>query len=171
MPDDLNDLNDLINDIARDMTSGPPDVELARRVSARIGDARGRQDLRRWSRGWVLAPAAAACALALAVFVARETREPRRPVPAAATTTNAAPAAAAPALSTPVAPVTPGGTVPRAARLAAAPPAPPGLEPLTLASIDVERVEITPLARSERISIGPLAIERIEIAAIEESAK
>src|SRR5271169_6127202 len=110
MPDHLNDLNDLINDVARDMTSGPPDVELARRVSARIGDARGRRDRRGWARGWVLAPAAAACALALAVFVARETREPRRPVPVAATTTNAAPAAAAPAVSTPVAPVSPGVT-------------------------------------------------------------
>jgi hypothetical protein len=162
MPDNL---DDLIDDIARDMTSGPPDVELARRVSARIGDARGRRDRRGWSPGWVWAPAAAACALALAVFVARDTREPR-PVPVAATTTNASPAAAAPSGSTPVAPMSPEVAVSRAARVAAAPPAPPGLEPLTLASIDVERVEITPLARSERIDISPLAIDRIEIAAM-----
>ena len=162
----------LIDDVARDMTGVPPDAGLARRVAVRIAQVdniAARRTRHGWSRGWLLAPAAAACVLALAVFAARETREPVsvRLAPDATTRPTATPTVTTPQATT--SPTTAGRSAPVAAPgrpAAAAPPTTAGFETLTLAPIDVEQIEIAPLARNERIDISPIAIERIEISAM-----
>src|SRR5437667_12901570 len=63
--------DELIDDVAKSMTSAPADVSLAHRVSTRIAEAGGRRAAR-WRQPWVVVPIASACVLALAVFVARE---------------------------------------------------------------------------------------------------
>src|SRR5437879_6391219 len=67
-------LDPLIDDVAREMTAAPPDAQFARRVSMRIAEAG--ESRRGWRRPWVLVPVACACALMLAVFVARENPAP-----------------------------------------------------------------------------------------------
>jgi hypothetical protein len=161
----------VIDDVAREMTSAPAEDGFARRVSARI-EAEGAS--RAWPRMWLLAPAAAACVLALVVFVARE-----HPEPAPAQTVQTNPEAgreiapnprtgAAPAVTaiTGAAP----GTEPRAARAAAgtrpaaAPPASPALE--APAPIVLEPINVSPLVVAMPIEISTIAIDRIEIPAM-----
>ena len=82
MPDNLNNLDHLIDDVARAITERRVDDGFARRVSVRIqhADARARVPRSR-SRAWLLAPAAACVAL-LAVMIVRQVPSPNvRPTP------------------------------------------------------------------------------------------
>src|SRR5690242_149455 len=60
-------LDQAIDEVAKAMTSAPPDPQLARRVTARLGERE-----RRSFRPWILVPLASAAVVVLAVFVARE---------------------------------------------------------------------------------------------------
>ena len=109
--------------------------------------------------------AAAACVLVLAVFVARETRESppvrgaiARPAPSAPDTVAQEPAPRE--VSEPRAPGAAGraGVGQATRRL-------PSVTPMALPPISaIERIEVPPLARSDRIDITGIAIERLEIA-------
>jgi hypothetical protein len=167
------DIDALIDDIAREITSAPANEGLARRVSARI-DADGER--RTWPWIWLLAPGAAACVLALAVFVARE-----NPEPAPAQTVQTNPEAGREIAAAPQAKAAPAGTAvtslkgaapgtPRTAFAAlgkppaAARPASPDLGPL--APIVLEPVNVSPLVVVMPIEISTIAIDRIEITAM-----
>jgi hypothetical protein len=167
-------IDPLIDDVAREMTSAFADTGLARRVSARIDAER---ETRTWPRAWLLAPAAAACVLALAMFVARQHPEP---APAQTVRTNpeavregaagpqtlAAPAVTAVTSLKGAAPGTAPRIVPAAlgTRPAAARPASPDLGPL--APIVLEPVNVSPLVVVMPIEISTIAIDRIEIPAM-----
>jgi hypothetical protein len=166
------ELDALIDDVARAMTGGLPASDLKARVTARIaGDdassVRGRR------LAWVLAPAAAAAVLVLAVFVLRETR-PRSPQ-ARQPSVRSEPASQEPnavsgaATTVDIRRDAGAGIIHRtdastATRRATPPPPDSDLAPLTLAPLEVDRLEVSPIARSEAIVISPMAIERIEIA-------
>jgi hypothetical protein len=164
------EFDNIIDDVAREMTSTPVDPNLARRVASRIDQAApSRRAI--WARPVLLAPLAVACALVVAVVISRNThldveRVPPPVVSRPAPTFNAA--------------KRPGveSTAPVARASAAARqtvrPAPMTLPPLTLGSIDVEAMEVEtmdvktldvpPIVSAERIEIDPIAIARIEIA-------
>ena len=148
-------MDNAIDEVAREMTSAAPDAGLARRVMTAIASGEGertRATLWRplWKK-WILAPAAAMCALAIAVFVARDNPAPIAPATPVVrlkpdATTKATPNAATPAAV-------------QAARTLPAPAV--TIEPLRLDAIDIQ-----PLARSEQIEINAIAIEHIEISAM-----
>ena len=159
----------IIGDVAREMTAAAPGDGLARRVSVRIAEAEADRARRTWFRPWVLAPAAAACLLVLAVFVARDTRKPELRPPAP-TIANTAPLVVAAPVKHQAPPETP-KPIAASRRPAAVPaatlPADVAVAPLAFAPIDgIERIDLQPLARSEQIDINPIAINRIEIAAM-----
>jgi hypothetical protein len=171
--DDLDAIERLIGDVARTMTASPPRAGLVRRVERRIAGESTRRRRRRF-RSWVLAPAAAACVLLLAVFVARETRESppvrgaiARPAPSVPDTV--AQERAPQEVSEPRAPGARGRAgVEQATRrspsVAASIPA-AAIPPLALPPISaIERIEVPPIARGDQIDINGIAIERIEIA-------
>jgi hypothetical protein len=166
--DELDAIDRLIGDVARSMTTAPSSADLARRVSTRIAGEDARRGHRSWARSWVLAPAAAACVLLLAVFVARETRESPPPVRGAI----ARPAPSAPAPRDVGEPRAPGARgragVEQAARRspsAAASIPDAAIPPLALPPIAaIERIEVSPIARGDQIDITGIAIERLEIA-------
>jgi hypothetical protein len=150
---------------------------LAQRVLARIDTGTAERGTRTWSLAWLLAPAAAACVLAAAVFVFRQNRQPA-PVPivqtrpsvtseaaAAAQTGTVRPVAAtAPRVPAPAeglrtaATVSSGSRGPVVARSAS-----PSLEPLTLAPIVLDTVDVAPLVTAMPIEISTIAFERIEL--------
>jgi hypothetical protein len=163
-------MDPMINDVARAMTSAPADEGLARRLAARIAAEDGR---RTWSRAWLLVPAAT-CVLALAVFVARENRQPARaPIvqanpdavrgPTAGPQTNAAspPVASAAPVTTPRTARPTATAATRSDRTAAARLAIPNLEPP--APIVLEPVRVAALVVVMPIEISTIAIDRIEI--------
>ena len=94
---------------------------------------------RRMLRPWVLVPVASACVVLLAVFVARE-RPGRQDA----------------------GPERPGPRNPRVTASPALLPAPS----MTLERIDVDRLDVQPLVEMDAIQISPIAIDRIEIAAM-----
>ena len=157
------------------MTSAPADERLAARVAARIAGAR---EPRRWT--WVLVPIAAAAVVVIAVFVARENRsaeasrskhtqaprsgdtqasrsgETRADITIATSGGPERPApqpVESPALTRTRARVVP--IVP----IAQAPA--PALDPIEIDSIAVEPIVVTNV-----IQITPIAIDRIDIAAM-----
>jgi hypothetical protein len=169
--DDLDAIERLIGDVARTMTASPPRAGLVRRVETRIAGEGTRRGFRSWGRSWVLAPAAAACVLLLAVFVARETRESppvrgamARPAPSAPDTV--AQERAPREVSEPGARGRAGveQATRRSPSVAASIPE-AAIPPLALPPISaIERMEVPPIARGEQIDITGIAIERIEIA-------
>jgi hypothetical protein len=164
--DELDAIERLIGDVARTMTASPPRAGLVRRVETRIAGEGTRSGFRSWGRSWVLAPAAAACVLLLAVFVARETRKSPAPVrgaiarPAPSAPDTVAQERAPREVSEPRAP-----RAPSVAASSAALPADTAIPPLALPPISaIERIEVMPIARGDQIDITGIAIERIEIA-------
>lgn len=177
MPNEqLDAIERLIGDVARTITASPPKAGLVRRVEARIAGEGTRSAFRSWGRSWVLAPAAAACVLLLAVFVARETRESAppvrgaiaRPTPSAPDTVTGEPAPRE--VSEPRAPgAHDRAGVEQATRrspsVVASIPPDATIPPLALPPISViERMDVPPIARGDQIDITGIAIERIEIA-------
>ena len=170
--------DELIDDVAKSMTAAPPEASLAQRVSTRIAEARANnvnvERATRW-RPWVLVPVASACALVLAIFVARENSVRLKP-----DTTPVAPPPVSPAPQ----PVERGrgpdrlrqGYGESAEALRAKPeraalrrervtllarPATPAIEPL-----EIDRLDVQPLVEMDVIQISPIAIDRIEISAM-----
>ena len=123
----------LIDEVAAEMTSAPADAEFARRVSMRIAERAGTRTS--WVRPWMLVPAAAAVLL-MAVFVARD-RKPGTDVRLKPDTIRPKPEATA-------------AQKPRAS-----------LPPL--APIRFDRLDVQPLVELDAIHISPIAIDRIEI--------
>ena len=145
------DLDPLIDDVARAMTSAPAGPDLARRVSMRIADTDGRGARSSMRRPWMLVPVASLCALVLAVYVtrqrARDTREPYVERGFQPRGRGPERAALQPPVQTP------------AHRLPA--PAAAAIEPIAF-----DRVDIQPLVEMDTIQISPIAIDRIDIAAM-----
>jgi hypothetical protein len=151
----LDDLNHVIDDVAREMTAASVDANLARRVAARLADAdvpRGRV----WTRAVFLAPIAAACVIVVAIFVARDgTRVAPAPTPIAAvawqrtSVDGEAPVTQPPPARAPV-------RRQRTAPLAA-------VQEMNLTRIVVDNVDVAPIVQTEQIEIDPIAIARIEI--------
>ena len=152
------ELDPLIDDVARAMTSAPADPDLARRVSARIAEAGDRRAVRwRMMRPWVLVPVASACVLLLAVFVAREGSVRLKPDATPVTTSSTRPGAAPP--RPPVASGFRRTDTGEPRRL-------PDVPPATVALLEVKRLDVQPLVEMDAIQISPIAIDRIEIAAM-----
>ena len=166
--DDPDNLDRLIDDVARGMTATRADEAFARRVSVRLQDQNARAP-RTWSRAWLLARAAAA--VLLAAFLLRDATV--RPVPAnvrlkpdaTENTTNSA--------NAPAGTVTKPETVEPVARRVtntvrrSAPPAPAAdstVEPLLTPPIEFAALDVSPLVTVMPIEIQAIAIERIEIA-------
>jgi hypothetical protein len=161
----VDDFDNIIDDVAREMTSTPVDPNLARRVAARI-DHVSPSSRAIWARPVLLAPLAAACALIVAVVISRNTPVDVERI--------APPVASAPSRPTPTA----GGPTPpkkeQGVARATARPAPVSLPPLTLPPIDVEvmkvetmdvtTLDVPPIVSAGQIEIDPIAIARIEIA-------
>ena len=153
MPDNLNNLDHLIDDAAREITERRVDDGFARRVSLRIQDAdTGAVRVpRSWSRAWLLAPAAACVAL-LAVMIVRQGQSPNVRL----TTPAKAPVVKKPDATTDT----------TATRDTTATVSDPDLKPLAMAPIELTSLEVSPLVVAMPIEISTIAIERIEIAAM-----
>jgi hypothetical protein len=164
----LNDLNTIIDDVARVMTAAPADADLAQRIVLCVAD--GRRPRRAVvSRSWLLAPIGAALVMAAGLFFARgqQTVVVKRSVSRVA----AAPSRGV-VVSTPTALTPPSHPSPRRgthsvrveqsenARAVSA----SILPPIDVAPVDLERLDLAPLVRAEHIEIDPIAIARIEIA-------
>jgi hypothetical protein len=179
--DHRDDVDALIDDVAREMTGVAPRSDFAARVAARVAGAdtsavrRGRPSTSPFLS--LLAPAAAAAVLLLAVFIVRETRHPAGrvtrvgpaapvaplPQPAMLPSTPVATAATPPAATSSTGPVAPS----RITRAPAAGPLPdPDLPPLIVLPMAVDRLDMSPLARGDAIEISAIAIERIDITAM-----
>ena len=172
--DDL-DLDALVDDIARQMTGGQPRSGLQARVAARLALDEGASVRGPRPHAWLLTWAAAAAALALAVYVVREARQSSPPARSSSVRSEPAPREPhmnSAATTTAVVQRDDGARVVRlaggnaATRRAVPPPPDPELEPLTLAPLEVDRLDVSPIARADAIEIRPVAIERIEIAAM-----
>ena len=156
----VDDLDPIIDDVAREMTSALPDSGLARRVERCIANA-GERRRRIWTRPALLAPLAATCVLVVAVFVARD-RTPverlRAPAPSVASAPtivkrNEGPPAARVSTVVPV-------HIGSAPRVAASP-----LPAIEIAPLEIERLDVTPMVQVQRreIEIDPIVIARIAI--------
>ena len=176
------DVDTLIDGVAREMTGVAPRSDFAARVAARVAGADtfavlgGRPSTLPFL--WRLAPAAAAAVLLLAVFVVLETRGPARRGadvgPAAVAPLRLEPARPAMLLpSTPDATTVNGRTATdkiAPSRITRAPAAAllpdPDLPPLIVPPMAVDRIDVSPLARGDIIEISAIAIERIDITAM-----
>jgi hypothetical protein len=180
--DDPDNLDSLIDDTARAMTSARIDDDLfVRRVSARIQDAQTAPAPRTWSRAWLLAPVAAAVVL-LAVMIGQRKSTHVRLTPSAKATRVEKPAATPvtkPDATTATVRLKPDATPltkPDAATVVASTtvglkldPAgqpDPDFQPLTTAPIEVKSLALSPLVVAMPIEISTIAIDRIEIAAM-----
>jgi|SRR5580765_4416445 len=175
------DVDTLIDGVAREMTGVAPRSDFAARVAARVAGADtfavlgGRPSTLPFL--WRLAPAAAAAVLLLAVFVVRETRGPARRGADVGPTAPVAPLRLEPARPAMLLPSTPDATTvngrtatdkiaPSRMAPAAAPLPDPDLPPLIVPPMAVDRIDVSPLARGDTIEISAIAIERIDISAM-----
>lgn len=174
-----NNIDEVIDDVAREMTSASMGLVdkgegLAERVLARIDTGTAERATRTWPLAWLLAPVAAACVLVAGLLVNRQPA----PVPIVQTRPSATSEAAAGAQTGIVPPVaataTRASAPAQALRTAAtvssgsrgpvvARSASTSLEPLTLAPIVLDRVDVTPLVVAMPIEISTIAFERIEL--------
>jgi hypothetical protein len=156
-----NNLDDVIGDVAKEMTAVPADARFAERVSTRIAEAGDRRA--RWSRPWILVPVASACALVLAVVVGRHGSVRLKPD----ATTKTAPGIAKVEQRGPHVERAfqargdgdPERVAPQIAML-------PDLPPPVIAPIEVDRLSVQPIVEMSAIDISPIAIDRIEISAM-----
>ena len=137
----LNDLDPIIDDVAKAMTSVPANTNVAARVGTRIRDV-GAPRRAVWARPIWIVPAAAACVLTVALFLPRKTATPvtTRPTPVVDVAKASEPG--------PAASRTPQTTLPAI-----------GVE-----AMDVEPIAVPAIVEAEHIDIDPIAIARIEIA-------
>src|SRR5438093_12696906 len=78
------EINRAIDDIARELTAGEPDGAFKARVIARIES--GESVRRTWRAAWIIAPLAAAAAIAIVVVMVSRPARDSRLMPAAAQT-------------------------------------------------------------------------------------
>ena len=156
------DLDHIIDDVAREMTSVPAGHGFTHRVQLCIETAqRARRSL--WIRSALLAPLAAACILAVAVFVARDNAPvERRPAPAPSAIVSSAPTVVTRGDEGAVAHV-PSAVPVRTASTARVPPSP--LPAIEIPPLEIERLDVTPMVQALQleIEIDPIAIAQIEI--------
>jgi len=164
----LHDIDPIIDDVARQMTTAPADAALAARIATQIA-ASSATRRRAWARPLTLVPLAAACVLIVAAFVVRQltVEPPRKPATAVA---RSASAYAVPDRSVTILSVErQRGRVSNIAaparerkNMRAAPSA--VLPAIDVAPLEVNGLDIMPLVQAEDIHIDPIAIARIEIA-------
>lgn len=154
----LDDLNELIDDVAKEMTSAPGDANLAKRVGARTEEVAIRSATF-WTRPVLLAPIALACTIAVAIFIARDRRAiaPRSVAPPIVEITREPAARVAPVEDAPQS-QTARRAVPRRRVTPLL-----VVRDIAVAPIVVDRVDVAPIVRAEQIEIDPIAITRIEI--------
>jgi len=146
----LDDLNSIIDDVAKAMTSAPVDANVATRVGARIQDVEA-QERAIWARPMWLVPAAAVCVLIVAVlFLPRKTTAPAtaRPTPAVDVARAGEPGPTTSPTTSPTPSPTPPLTLPV----------------IDMKAMDVEPIVVPAIAQADYIDIDPIAIARIEIA-------
>jgi hypothetical protein len=143
----LDDLDPIIDDVAKAMTSVPMDANVAARLGTRIREAGARRRRAVWARPIWLVPVAAACVLTVALFLPRKATTP--------VTTGLAPAVDVAKAGEPVATTSPSPTPP---------PAPPTLPAIDVEAMDVEPIIVPAIVQAEQIDIDPIPIARIEIA-------
>jgi hypothetical protein len=182
-----NNIDEVIDDVAREMTGAPmgrvdEGEGLAQRVLARIEAGIAERDTRTWRLAWLLAPAAVVSVVALGVLVSRQpARAPIVQTRPGATSETAGETAGEAAAGAQTVTVPPDGATGQRAPApaealrtaatgstssrgpAAARPASPSLEPLTLAPIVLEKVDVPPLVAARPIEISTIALERIEL--------
>src|SRR5580765_6144537 len=86
---DNNDLDRVIDDVAREMTAGEPNSAFNAHVLARI--ERGDRMRRSWRAAWILAPLAAAAAIAIVAAILWRPVRDRRPEPSGTQTVRLKP--------------------------------------------------------------------------------
>jgi len=158
------DFDRIIDDVAHEMTSAPVGPGFVERVQRRVAAAEAARRSR-WTRPALLAPVAAACILIVSVFVMRDRTPHVEPLRAPAMNVASAPAVVRPndeqaATVTRVQKAVP-------VRAAAAPRvAPSPLPAIEIPALEVERLDVAPMAQAQQleIDIDPIAIARIEIA-------
>lgn len=173
MLDDQLDL--VIDEVAREMTAGEPRGDLRARVMARV-ETDGRHGARRLQPSlWHAAFAAAALAL-IAVVTYRETQSPVRlkpPVEQLRATVRSSerpdtqPATSIPTSRDPVAPAVRPASTSRASKRVAIPPspldalapAPLAVAPITTSDLDTPSIDLTPLDTIPPMAIAPLGDE------------
>ena len=158
-PDNVDRLIDqAIDDVARGMTGARPvdGIEgFAGRVSARLHDARAP---RPWPRAWLLVPAAGAVLLTAFLVLDRRDGSVRPTSSARATevkkpdTTTETASQDQPSARSPQPLIRP--------RAVAEPPA----DFATIAPLNIERIDVSPLSTAAPIEISAIAIDRIDIA-------
>ena len=152
-------IDNLIDDVAKEMTSAPAGDNFARRVSMRIANARGRREW--WmSTSTVATAAAAACVVAIAVFIESEKRVVVVPpqVPNVGRPFQGREGGAeSPAPRVAVVARRDTAALPRIVPISDAPA--PAVPPIEIRTLDVQR-----LVDVQQIEISPIAIDRIEIA-------
>ena len=146
-------IDTLIDEVAQAMTSAPPaGDEFARRVSRRIAEAGERRTS--WFRPWVLVPLAAAILLIVLVRLKPDT-----------TGIHPQPVATAPVVARVDSPAPPVDVV-TAPRTTPAPAAIARIQPVAMAPIEIDPIAIEPLVETNAVQITPIAIDRIDIAAM-----
>ena len=150
----VDDLNQIIDAVAKEMTSATVDANFARRVAERIKADAPRRSA--WLHPALAAPLAAACVILAAISVSRRNHPVAPPQPASVAAVAPAPA---PRVERAEAPRTARTTV-RRQRVVPL----PAVQDMNVAPIVVDRVDVAPIVRAERIEIDPIAITRIEIA-------
>ena len=161
----VDDFDNIIDDVAREMTSTPVDPHLAMRVAARIDRAApSRRAI--WARPALVAPLAAACALIVAVVISRNAHvDVERIAPrATSVASRQAPTADVPRPLTKEQGLEREIVRPAAASLPPLSLPPIDVEAMEVETMDVKTLDVPPIARAEQIEIDPIAIARIEIA-------
>jgi hypothetical protein len=176
----LDDLDDLIDKVAREVTDSQPSVDFTRRVASRLLELKSNGVRRRERQPVWLLTAAAACIVVLAVFVAHH-RLVRQPVgggrsDATSSTVSTEAPAQSPESQTPVAePIHAATRAQARGRLSddATPAAPAvttssdgDLAPLVMTPLEMEPLGVAALAQAIPIEVDALSIERIDIAAM-----
>jgi hypothetical protein len=172
-------LDDLIEEVAREMTAAQPSVAFTRQVVARVAEleSEGRRR-RRWQHVWLLAPAAVfIVVLAVLVFRDRLVWEPSvgprsnptsKTVPAQELVPEALTALAEATHATSRAQARPraSNARPRSTTPAVVATLDPDLAPLVTAPLEIEPLGVAPLAQTVPIEVDVLSIGRIDIAAM-----
>jgi hypothetical protein len=177
----LDDLDDLIDGVAREMTASQPTVAFTRRVAARVAELESEGGRRReWQPVGLLAPAAA-CIAVLAVLVVHHRLAGQPSVgPRSDAISSTVPAETTPPARqslTPVAEPTYATTraqargrvsdaVPGSAAPAATTSSDGNLAPLVTTPLEMEPLGVAALAQAAPIEVDALSIGRIDVTAM-----
>jgi hypothetical protein len=155
-------LDDLINEVARDMTAASPRNDLAPRVMVRVDEVAVGRMRAQWSHGWITVGVAAALAMLAIIVISRRAPPPLPAITPVVSRQSVPVAAGQPPV---VASSAPSGR--RAQRVAPPPAIPSDVAPLLLQPIDSGSVVVTRLGGTAPIETDPAAIDRLEVPALQ----